>query len=130
MVSNLNIDRWKFHFSNYLDKPVLDLLEFGFPLDFDKTTVLSSTEENHASAKQFSSHVKTYIQEEIRHGAMLGLFEHKPITLHVSPFMTRDKPDSDTWRTIVDLCWPKGQSVNSAVLEVSRLRFCPQLSIC
>ena len=29
--------------------------------------------------------------------------------------MTRDKPDSDTRRTIVDLSWPKGQSVNSEV---------------
>ena len=115
MVSNLNIDRWKFHLSDYWDSQLLDLLEFGFPLDFDTNTVLTSTEENHASAKQFPSHVETYIQEEIKHGAMLGPFEHKPLTLHVLPFMTRDKPDSDTRRTIVDLSWPKGQSVNDGV---------------
>ena len=29
--------------------------------------------------------------------------------------MTRDKPDSATRRTIVDLSWPKGQSVNAGV---------------
>ena len=68
------------------------------PLDFDRNTVLSSTEEN---------------QEEIKHGAILGAYES--ITLHVSPCMARDKPNLDTRRTIVDLSWPKGQSVNAAV---------------
>ena len=43
MVSNLNIDKWKFHLKDYWDKQLLDLLEFGFPLDFDKNTVLTST---------------------------------------------------------------------------------------
>ena len=115
MVSNLNIDNWKFHLRDYWDTHLLDLLEFGFPLDFDTNTELVSTEENHASAKQFSSHVQTYIREELKHGAILGPFEHYPISLHISPFMTRDKPDSDTRRTIVDLSWPKGQSVNAGV---------------
>ena len=76
---------------------------------------LISIEENHTSAKQLFSDVQTYIWEELKHGAILGLFKHKPIPLHISPFMTRDKPDSDTRRTIVDLSWPKGQSVNARV---------------
>ena len=33
--------------------------------------------------------------------------------LHISPFMTRDKSSSDKRRVIIDLSWPKGQSVNS-----------------
>ena len=61
MVSNLKIDRWKFHLSDCWDRQLLGLLEFGFPLDLDTNTVLNCTEENHASAKQFSSHVETYI---------------------------------------------------------------------
>ena len=65
----------------------------------------------------FSSYVETYIQEEIKHGAMLGPFQYQPITSNVSQFMTRDKPDSDTRRTIVDLSWPKGQSANSGVCK-------------
>ena len=115
VVSNLNIDNWKFHLRDYWDTQLLDLLEFGFPLDFDTNTELVSTEENHTSAKQYSSHVQTYICEELKHGAILGPFEHKPISLHISPFMTRDKPDSDTRRTIVDLSWPKDKSVNAGV---------------
>ena len=57
VVSNLNMNSWKFHLRDYWDTQLLDLLEFGFPLDFDTTTDLISTEENHASAQQFSSHV-------------------------------------------------------------------------
>ena len=61
MVSNLTIDKWwKFHLSDYWDKQIMDLLEFGFSLDFNKNTVFfCSTEENHASSKEFSSHVET-----------------------------------------------------------------------
>ena len=53
VVSNLNMDSWKFHLRDYWDTQLLDLLEFGFPLDFDTTTDLISTEENHTSATVF-----------------------------------------------------------------------------
>ena len=72
----------------------MDLLEYGFPLDFDRDAPLLSTEENRACAKKFASDVQTYISDELKHEAMLGPFTNKPIDLHVSPFMTRDKPDS------------------------------------
>ena len=35
--------------------------------------------------------------------------------------MRRDKPDSDTRRTIVDLSWPEGQSVNAGVQQYKYL---------
>ena len=35
--------------------------------------------------------------------------------MYSSPFIIRDKPDSDSRRVIVDLSWPKGQVVNSGV---------------
>ena len=43
-----------------------------------KNTILCGYEENHASAKQFSYHVETDIQEEIKHGPCLGLFGMSP----------------------------------------------------
>ena len=67
--------------------------------------------------KNFSSDVQTYITEELKHGAMLGPFASKPIDLHISPFMTRDKPESKVRRTIVDLNWPESYSVNDGVLR-------------
>ena len=48
---------------------------------------------------------------------MLGPFTNKPIDLHVSPFMTRQKPDSNVRRTIVDLSLPDSGSVNDGVLR-------------
>ena len=47
----------------------------------------------------------------------MGPFDLKAIELLVSLFKIRDKPDSDTRRTIVDLSWPKAQSVNSGVAK-------------
>ena len=42
---------------------------------------------------------------------------YMPISLHISPLMVRDKPDSDSESTIMDLSWPKGNPVNNGVLE-------------
>ena len=40
-----------------------------------------------------------------------------PISLHTSPLMVRDKQDSDSNRTIINLSWPKPNSVNDGVLK-------------
>ena len=74
-----------------------------------------STEVNHASALQNVQHVQYYIEEELKFNAMLGPFDNKPIPLHVSPLMVRDKQDSLKKITIMDLSWPKGTAVNTAV---------------
>ena len=110
--SNLNIASWRSHLSEYWDAQLLDLLEFGFPLDFQRDSILVSTEKNHTSALQNLQHVQAYIEEELSFKAMLGPFDDKPIPLHVSPLMVRDKQDSSKKRTIMDLSWPKGASVS------------------
>ena len=81
----------------------MDLIEHGFPLDFDGNCHLGHTVANHTSAVQFSDHVDQYISEELQHGALLGHFKHKPCILHVSPFITREKSNSQLRRTIIDL---------------------------
>ena len=53
---------------------------------------------------------------------MLGPFAQKPIPLHISPFMTREKPDSEVRHTIVDLSWPQNFSVNAGVMKDKYLR--------
>ena len=77
--------------------------------------MLNSTDENHKSALQNALHVEKYIVEELQHKAILGPFDSKPIQLHTSPLMVRDKQDSDSKRTIMDLSWPEGHSVNFGV---------------
>ena len=54
-------------------------------------------------------------KEELSHKAIIGPFEELPGSFHISPLMTRDKQDSDKKRTIMDLSWPKGHSVNNGV---------------
>ena len=93
----------------------MDLLEFRFPLDFDRDSDLVSTEVKHSSAVHFSEHVTTYINKELSHGLMLDPFVNKPIQLYISPFMTREKQDSDLRRTIAYLSLLKGYSVNTGV---------------
>ena len=115
--SQLKADRWRFYLQGYWDQQLPDLINFGFPLDFDHTAQLISTEDNHKSAIEFSRDVVAYLNEESKYQAILGPFDHKPIQLHLSPFMTREKADSTTRCTIVDLSWPKGYSVNNAVAK-------------
>ena len=95
----------------------MDLLEFSSLLDFDRKCELHSTDENHASGQDYAYDIECYIQEELKHGAMFGPFDQKPITLHIYPFMTREKPDSEVRHTILDLSWPKKFSVNAGVVK-------------
>ena len=41
--TNLNVGSWMFHLFDYFDQQLPDLIEFGFPLDFDRSISLSST---------------------------------------------------------------------------------------
>ena len=111
--SQLNITRWKHYLSNYWDQQLVDLLQYGFPLDFDRSRQLQSTENNHKLAIDYHDHVSHYIAEELKHGAMYGHFTTIPLS-HITS-LTRHKPNSDNRRVIVDLSWPVGQSVNNGV---------------
>ena len=92
--TQLKVEAWRHHLKDYWDQQLIDLIQYGFPLDFDRNCVLGETMDNHASAKEHASHVDKYIQEELKFGAMIGPFNEKPCTLHISPFMTRDKAQS------------------------------------
>ena len=49
-IPQLNISVLKEESSNYWDQQLLQLLEFGFPLDFNRQCPLRSEGENHTSA--------------------------------------------------------------------------------
>ena len=113
--TQLNSDRWRYYATDYWDKQLPDLIQYGFPLDFDRKCTLSSSNTNHASALNYETHVDAYIQEELEHGALYGPFQDVDFNIHVSPLMTREKQNSTNRRTIMDLSWPKGFSVNDAI---------------
>ena len=59
----------------------------------------------------------------MEHKAILGPFHTPPISdLHVSPFMTREKPGAPHRRVIIDLSFPAGESVNAGVDSEQYLR--------
>ena len=114
--SQLNIYVWKEELSNNWDQQFLQLLEFGFPLDFNRQ-VLSD------------SKVKTILQQ-VNIQLILTLISRKSVILmqswvpfkenpitggHCSPFMTRYKPNSECCTVIIDLSWPLGASVNAGI---------------
>ena len=114
--TNLNVDSWRSHLVDYFDQQLPDLIEFRFPLDFDRSRQLQSTLINHASARLLPAHVDRYIREDVGFQAMLGPLDNK-LSIHISPFMTREKLDSDSKRTITDLSFSKGLSVNDWVMK-------------
>ena len=91
------------------------MLKYGFPLDFDRKSVLQPTYDNHASAIQYIDQIDQYISEELAYGAIYGPFDQLPFPVHISPLMTRPKQNSDKRRTIMDLSWPKEASINNAI---------------
>ena len=92
-------------------------MQYGSPLDFDRSGLLQGTYVNHSSALKFPDHVQNYIETEMKYGAIIGPFENFPFQCHVSPFLTRDKPNSSNRRVILDLSFPPGKSVNDGVYK-------------
>ena len=107
---------------NYWDQQLCDLLEFGFPLDFDRNCLLHSVEQNHTSANDNRSHISQFLSEELQYNAILGAFKDI-IEMHIPPLLVRAKQNSNAKRTIMDLSWPKGASVNNGVALALQPRY-------
>ena len=95
MNTNLNNRNWRYYLKNYWDQQLPNLLQYGFPLDFDRNCTLQKVNSNHKSAEIHLDQVRNYIKEELSHGAVIGPFGNLPLSFHISPLMTRDKQDSD-----------------------------------
>ena len=84
-----------------MDTQLLDLLEFEFPLGYDRSRSLQATEVNHTSALKFPDHIKKYLQMEMAFGTIYGPLDSKPFNMHVSSFMTSEKVGSTKLGVIV-----------------------------
>ena len=83
-----------------------DLLQFGFPLDFDRKKVLSSSPgRNHKGARDYPEFIRKYFQKECDAKRIAGPFSRNPMSvkLAVSPINTVPKDSADERRVIVDL---------------------------
>ena len=90
--SQLKPHTWHFHLRDFSDKQLPDLIEFRFPLDFDRQNALESTETNHASSLDNTHHIDSYFAEETSYKAMHNPFTEKPFPLHVLPLRKENSP--------------------------------------
>ena len=67
--SQLNVNAWKNALGGYWDQQLLQLIEFGFPLDFNRNYALRCKQGNPSSATEYPSDVDAYIEEECCFGA-------------------------------------------------------------
>ena len=79
MNSQFNLQAWKKILVGYWDVQLIELLNFGFPLDYNRNYTLCSDRKNHSSAIQYPGHVDAYLKEETGFGAILGPFKDNPI---------------------------------------------------
>ena len=114
--SQLKADIWEENLETYWDNQLVQKIRYGFPLSFDNKVQLTASKVNHSSARAFSEDISIYSQEVKSFDVILGPFEEPPIPdLHVSPFLTREKPGATSSRVIVDLSYLHGASVNARV---------------
>ena len=116
VVSQLNVQQWRALLKDYKYNRVTDYIEFGFPLSLDYHVFQYNQQtQNHPSALNFPSHVDNYLKTEQQFKAVAGPFNNPPFKqFYTSPMMTRAKPDGSR-RLIVNLSWPHGANVNSAI---------------
>ena len=122
--SGLNIGAWREYFKDYKDPYLVEYLEFGWPINFNRVHTLRAAQGNHFSAEAYPEHVTYYIDTELTHEALLGPFEGPPvIDIHTRPLMTKVKKNSPHRRVIVDLSFPHGWSVNDGIHPTLHIDF-------
>lgn len=93
----LKYDEWHNQKTGHEDDHwVVDLVRFGFPLQYHGTaTIFSDLEtQNHASGRNYAKQVDRFIKTEIQNGTILGPFTTKPFErANIAPIMTRPKSD-------------------------------------
>jgi len=116
--SLLNLSLWWSLLTGYSDEVVCDFLEFGWPIGYDYSGFLHSSDfRNHKGALDFPSAVDSYLSTEIASGSVCGPFVSNPFSVPfaVSPLNSVLKPDTTPCRFILDLSWPEGSSVNDRI---------------
>ena len=70
--SSLKIQNSNYFLAECWEQKLVDLLDFNFPLDFDRKLLYDLHRKKHVSTLQHADHVIAYIGDEIKHEALLG----------------------------------------------------------
>ena len=118
----VNVEFMEHMLCGYTDKSVCKFLQFGFPISFlGDISNFESKEKwkyrNHKGAEDFPDQLNAYLSKEIDNGSVIGPFKDNPFStpVIVSPLNTVPKKDTDERRVILDLSFPRGNSVNDFV---------------
>ena len=78
LVSQLNLPEWRKIEQVILDRSLLDMLSFSFPVGFEGDMVLLAGCENHGSATRFPTDITKFFKKELGFGAAVGPFSIPP----------------------------------------------------
>ena len=120
LVHNLNIAEWRKHESKFIDKSLVDMLEFGFPSGHLSDEIPALGLSNHASVLRNQVQVDKFISKERGCEVIAGPFKVPPFIqwYRNNPMLTRPKRDSGDLRVILDLstrlgCFCRGCWISS-----------------
>ncbi|MES9902603.1 MAG: hypothetical protein ABW168_07960 [Sedimenticola sp.] len=119
---NMNFSFMRHMLASYNDKIVCEFLEFGFPLGCIKEPCQNTSKSfrNHKGAREFPVEINKYFVKEMEHKTVLGPFKHNPFkksAMILSPLNSVPKNNTEERRIILDLSFPKGNSVNDSIVK-------------
>ena len=117
VLTELNIPKWRSYLTDYIDKDIVEFLQYGWPINYVTDRVPQSSIINHKSADSYSDHVQHYLDTELGFGAIAGPFVANPLhqVLTTSPLQTVPKRGSTKRRVVMDLSFPYNASVNDGI---------------
>ena len=118
VCNNWNIPFLEAWLRDYEDFEVVEWIKFGFSVSRDDSAPdPTPTNINHKGANEFPEAIDEYLSNEIKLGSTMGPFDIPPFVtrIGISPLSSREKKNSGKRRIILDLSFPEGASVNSAI---------------
>jgi hypothetical protein len=92
--SGINVVFFRKNLSDYDDRIICELLEFGAPVGFE-SNILEENKDivNHKGAREFEDDALKYLYKEASYGAIIGPFEKNPFncSLKISPLNSYKK---------------------------------------
>lgn len=123
--TKMNLSYLRGLLSDYKDKHICDFLEYGFPMGVSSQKSLLKIVnkqdlwkyKNHKGAMEYPEEIEKYFQKEMRSKAIIGPFKTCPFSngIKISPLNSVPKKDTTERRVILDLSYPKGNSVNDLI---------------
>ena len=117
-LQNMSHEFWSNALASHPDKEfvklILDRVNFGVNIGFNGSShqVIS---RNWKSVQSFRPHVLEFINTNLSKNRIEGPLVTLPPNYRCSPLGAFEKPRSDKVRTIHDLSWPPGRSVNDGI---------------